>query len=433
VSRTLPGIALNHLSAAGIVRAIDAGEATAEAVTRACLDRIAERDDDVGAFEYLDAAYALEQARVLDSLTTRGPLHGVPVGIKDCFETFDMPTGWGSEIYAGRNTGRDAALVSLLRRAGAVILGKTVTSEFVAFHPGKTRNPHDLSRETGVSSMGSAAGVADFMFPVGIGTQTGSSIVRPAAHCGVIGYKASHGELPTDGLMAFAPAFDTAGFMVRDPEDIELVRRATIGADPAPARPADAPVRVALVRTRHWHEAEPAARDAVEAAAARLRAAGAVVDESPVLPESFDSLTQIHKIIQGWEGVHWRAYEYEHHRDEISDGLISFLDWGASLTHGDYVAAREVAESARRGFDALFVDHDVVLTPSAVGEPLPVDRPTGDAMFNRTWSLLRTPCLNLPFGRGPQGLPVGIQFVGRMHRDAQFLADVRWIAARLSD
>ncbi len=423
---------LNELSARGVVGLIASGEISAEEVTRACLARIEAREPVVGAFEYLDPAAAVEQARVLDGGPPRGPLHGLPVGVKDCFETFDMPTGFGSEIYAGNETGRDAAIVALLRNAGAVILGKTVTSEFIAFWPGKTRNPHDPDRTTGVSSMGSAAGVADMMMPVGLATQSGGSTVRPAAHCGVIGYKSSHGEMPTDGLMPMQASTDTVGFMTRRVGDAVLMREALLGAVPAPPRPAGSPPRVALVRTSHWEEAEAIVHEVVERAAGALRAAGAVVEE-PAAAGRLDGLTATATAIQRFEFARWRAWEWTHHRDRISAPLREFMEEGWKTSFETYNRAQVAAAEARAAFDALFDDHDLVLTPSAAGEALELGYPTGSSNFNRMWSLLHGPAVNLPAGRGPRGLPVGVQLIGRKYRDDAFLADAAWVHERIGD
>ena len=421
---------LNERSATAVVETIASGKASAEDVTRACLARIEEREAEVGAFEYLDPAYAIEQARVLDDGPVRGPLHGVPIGIKDCFETFDMPTGFGSEIYAGHNTGRDAAIVALMRNAGAVILGKTVTSEFIAFWPGKTGNPHNSEHTTGVSSMGSAAGVADLMMPVGLATQSGGSTVRPAAHCGVIGYKSSHGEMPTDGLMPMQASTDTVGFMVRHMEDTALMRRALLGAEPAAPRPADSPPRVALIRTSHWEEAEPVTHEIIGKVSDKLRAAGAVVEE-PGMASRLDRFTDVAITIQQFEFAHWRAYEWEHHREEISEPLREFMEEGHRTSFADYNRAQINAAKTRAEFDALFETYDLVLTPSAAGEALKLGYPTGSSNFNRMWSLLHSPGINLPTGTGPQGLPLGVQLIGRKHHDDKFLADATWVCDHL--
>ena len=422
---------LNQLSATAVVAAITSGECSAEDVTRACLARIEEREPVVEAFEYLDAAYAIEQAKVLDDGPVRGPLHGVPIGIKDCFETFDMPTGWGTEFYAGRNTGRDAAIVTLMRNAGAVILGKTVTSELVAFWPGKTRNPHNPEHTPGVSSMGSAAGVADMMMPVGLATQSGGSTVRPAAHCGVIGYKASHAEMPTDGLMLLQPTCDTVGFMVRRMEDAALMRKALLGAAPATPLPDDSPLRIAMIRTPHWAEAEPITHTVIEEVSEKLRTAGAVIEE-PALSGHFDVLTAAHLTIQYFEVAHWRVYEWDNHRDDISEPMQEFIAEGRKTSFADYKQAQIIGAEARAEFDALFDTYDLVLTPSADGEAIKLAYPTGSSNFNRMWSLLHSPSANLPAATGPQGLPVGVQVIGRKYQDDKFLADATWVNDRIS-
>ena len=421
---------LNELSATAIVAAITSNNCTAENVTRACLARIEEREAEIGAFEYLDPSYAIEQARLLDAGPVRGALHGVPIGIKDCFETFDMPTSFGSEIYADNNTGRDAAIIVLLRNAGAVVLGKTVTSEFIAFWPGKTKNPHNTEHTTGVSSMGSAAGVADMMMPIGLATQSGGSTVRPAAHCGIIGYKASYGEMPTDGLMPMQASTDTVGFMVREIADAALIRKALLGAEPARPRPAEAPPRIALIRTSHWDEADPVTHSVIEDVSTRLRSAGARVEE-PAMASRLDNFTDVAITIQKFEFAHWRAYEWEHHRELISEPLQQFMVEGHETSFVSYNQAQRDAAATRAEFDTLFDTYDLVLTPSAVGEAFKLGYPTGSSNFNRMWSLLHCPGINLPASTGPQGLPVGVQLIGRKYHDDQFLADTAWVYDRI--
>lgn len=423
---------LNELSARDVVRVVAAGEASAEDVTRACLARIEAREDDVKAFQFLDPDLALAQARALDRGPRSGVLHGVPLGVKDIIETIDMPTGWGSAIYDGRRTGRDAACVTLCRAAGAVMIGKTVTSEFAAYSAGKTRNPHDIARTTGASSMGSAAGVADYMFPVGFGSQTASSIIRPAAHCGTVGYKATTGTFSLDGVMELCHSLDTLGFLTREIGDIALMRAALLGESPDVTLrdPQDAP-RIGLVRTKHWPEADAITHDVVEGAANKLSEAGAVVDV-PDLPEGFDRLTEAHVTIMQYEASRGRAFEFYQHRDGLTDVFRNFVEEGQGVSREDYLAAQSVAVQCRRGIDTVFDSYDLLLTPSAVGEAIELAPLTGNPMFSRLWTLLHLPLLNLPVATGPQGLPVGIQLVGRHGADNKLLADAQWVRDRMT-
>ena len=423
---------LNELSGREVVAMIAAGDASAEDVTRSCLNRISARENDVQAVQFIDPELALNQARALDLGPATGVLHGLPLGVKDIIETIDMPTGWGSAIYDGRMTGRDAACVSLCRAAGAVILGKTVSSEFAAYSPGKSRNPHDFGRTTGASSMGSAAGVADFMFPIGFGSQTASSIIRPAAHCGTVGYKATTGKFSLEGVMELCHSLDTLGFLTREIGDISLMRAALLGdgAD-APVRDATAAPRIALVRTKHWPEAEEITRDVVEGVVAKLTDAGAIVEE-PELPEDFDGLTEAHATIMPFEASRGRGFEYREHRPGLTHVFQAFVEEGQATAFADYVAAQDLAIRCRKGVDKLFETYDLFVTPSAVGEAIELGGLTGNPMFSRLWTLLHLPLINVPVATGPQGLPVGIQLVGRHGADNKLLADAQWVRDRLS-
>ena len=423
---------LNELSATAVVAAISSGDCSAEDVTRACLARIDARDEEVGAFEYLDSAYAVEQAKVLDNGPIRGLLHGVPIGVKDIMDTFDMPTGWGFEPYSGRTVERDAGAVALCRQAGAVILGKTVTSEFAAFHPRKTRNPHNTDHTPGVSSMGAAAGTADFMFPVGFGTQTGGSIIRPAACCGVIGYKPTFDDLPLDGVMVLGQILDTLGFLTRDLRDCTLMRAALLGDAPdLPPRAANDPPRIASVRTRYWEDADPTVHALIENSIAVLAAAGAVIEE-PEMPEGFDDLGDAHATIMPVGSAQARAYEYETHRDELSEVFREHVERGRATDYADYDRAVILTRICRAALDRLFDRYDVLVTPSAPGEAVKGVFPTGGSMFNRFWTLLHVPLVHLPVSTGPQGLPVGFQLVGRHGADRSLLSTAQWVLDRLA-
>ena len=307
------------------------------------------------------------------------------------------------------------------------MIGKTVSSEFAAYSPGKTRNPHDASRTTGASSMGSAAGVADFMFPIGFGSQTASSIIRPAAHCGVVGYKATFGTFTLDGVMELCNSFDTLGFLVREIGDISLMRAALLSdAVEAPVRHSKNPPRIALVRTAHWSKAEAITRDVVEGAAEALSRAGAMVEE-PGMPDGFDRLTEAHETIMRFEASRGRSFEYREHREDLSDVFRAFMEEGQGVSYEGYLAAQDLAMRSRAAIDELFDTYDMFLTPSAVGEAIELGPVTGSPVFNRLWTLLHVPLISLPSGTGPQGLPIGVQLVGRRRSDNKLLADAQWV------
>jgi len=310
-----------RLSAAALARSIDNGELTAEAVMRSCLDRIAEREPVVRAWAHLDHDAALAAARACDKSVTDGLLKGVPFGIKDIFDTADMPTGYGSPIYTGCRPGFTASAASLPRAAGAVLLGKTVTTEFANRHPGPTANPHDPSHTPGGSSSGSAAAVADFMVPLAIGTQTGGSVIRPAAYCGVVGFKPSYGLFPPAGMHPNTESLDTVGIMARSVEDIALFRAALMAIPyERPGMP-ERPPRLALCHTPHWDQALPDGRAVLEAAAARLRAAGCEIVESELPPEC-DGVSEVQRRHSVFEALRVHAPELYRHKALLSADLL---------------------------------------------------------------------------------------------------------------
>jgi Asp-tRNA(Asn)/Glu-tRNA(Gln) amidotransferase A subunit family amidase len=415
----------HELSVAAAAAEIAAGRLTAEALVESCLARIAEREPTVGAWEFLDRVQARTQARALDRGPRRGPLHGIPIGIKDIVDTQDMPTGCGSPIYRDRRSAWDAACVALLRAAGAVILGKTVTTEFAYFQPGKTANPHNPRHTPGGSSSGSAAAVADRMVPAALGTQTAGSIIRPAAFCGVVGYKPTFGSFSLAGVKPFSPSLDTLGVFARAVEDLPLLRRALLGAEEQSPKPA--PPRIALCRTAHWSVAEPATQHALERAATQLAAAGATVTETEGAAD-FGALTEAQKTIMAFEAARSYASELFLHSAEVSAKLHELAEAGFACPIVDYHRALSLAEDARRRLDDQFRNVDVLIAPSAVGEAPEGLGATGDPIFNRAWTLLHVPTLTLPLFTGPGGLPVGIQLVGRRGDDARVLAAAAWIA-----
>ncbi len=422
---------LNELSAAEIAHRVAAREANAEAVVADCLERIAAREPVVHAFAHVDSELALRAARALDRGPIRGALHGVPIGIKDVIDTADQPTEMGSPIYAGHRPACDAACVALLRAAGAVILGKTITCEFAGMTAGPTTNPHDPARTPGGSSSGSGAAVADLMLPAALGTQTGGSVLRPAAYCGVIGYKPTFGAFNRAGLKFAAESLDTIGLLARSLDDIALLTSVLLGGPPgAPAALGAAPT-IGLCRTPLWDTADPETKHAVEDAAARLARAGATVREV-VLPADFAGLkTAARETINNYERSKSMAAEWASHRDLISPKLARCIALGMQMPYQDYLAAIRLGESCRARLPAVFEGCDILLTPCVQGEaPLGLDS-TGDPGFQAIWTILHVPALSLPTHRGPRGLPVGIQLVGRRHDDQRLLACARWVWERL--
>jgi Asp-tRNA(Asn)/Glu-tRNA(Gln) amidotransferase A subunit family amidase len=431
----MPHAEPNRLPATTLARLIDAGELSVEAVVLSCLERIREREPVVRAWTHLADAAALAAARACDKSAQRGPhgvLRGVPFGIKDIFDTADMPSGYGSPIYTGCRPSFDASAVALPRAAGAILLGKTVSTEFANRHPGPTSNPHNRAYTPGGSSSGSAAAVADFMVPLALGTQTGGSVIRPAAYCGVVGFKASYGLFPPAGMHMNTDSLDTVGAMARSVGDIALFRAALMAIPyEAPVSP-ERPPRLALCRTMHWDEAEPEGRAVLEAAAARLGAAGATIVDSE-LPGACADISEIQRRHSAYEAPRNHAPELHRHAALLSDDLLANgrIAAGRKLSLDDFRAALRRAERARAAAQEWAGGFDAILTLPAPGQAPKGLASTGNAVFNGLWTLLYMPCLTLPAGEGPDGLPVGIQLVGRRHDDARLLDIGLWVEQQL--
>jgi len=429
----MPARPLNELTASEIVAAIAAGTTTAEAVTRACLDHIAAREPQVGAWQFVDPELALAQARERDRRGTVGPLQGVPVGIKDIIDTCDMPTEYGTPIHAGHRPRIDAAVVALTRRAGGVVLGKTVTTEFANRFPGKTRHPRDPRRTPGGSSSGSAAAVGDAMVPFALGTQTTASTIRPAAFCGCVGYRPTWGDIRCHGVMEAAGSLDTVGLIARSVEDIALYRDVLVGIGPEPLAPRIIdPPRIGFCRTPFWDECEPSTRQLLEDCAARLAAAGARVTDVR-LPADFGQVDDAHRWVSSFEFARNRAWEIDHHYTLISQTLRdNRLKDGLGCSFEQYREARTFLARMRARLDDVFVDHDVLLAPSAAGEAPAGLGFTGNASHCVLWTSTHVPCITLPLFRGPEGLPVGAQFVAARGQDRRLFEAARWVMAQYS-
>src|SRR5215472_3951096 len=415
---------LLQLSAREAAQRIAERKLSSQDLVTACLERIAAREAAVGAWAFLDPDQALAEARARDQAKPLGPLHGVPIGVKDVMDTADMPTSYGSRAYRGHQPRADAACVALARAAGGVVLGKTVTTEFAAMSPGKTRNPFNAAHTPGGSSSGSAAAVADRMVPLAFGTQTAGSIIRPAAFCGVVGYKPSFGTVAIAGTKIFAPSLDTIGGFARDVSDIAWFIAALTDRPNLLPREAASRPRIGLYRTEPWREAAPATVAALEAAAAALARAGALVAERRPFA-AFDGLDRAQQTVMGYGGVRSFAWERFHRADAIMPRTAALLADGAAVTAATYDEALATAAKARAAVPDFFGDFDVMLVPSAPGEAPPIAT-TGDPVFNRPWTLLHLPCLTLPAGRGSAGLPLGVQLVARLGDDVRLLAVARF-------
>jgi len=412
---------LRSLSVREAARQIADRRITAEAFVSAFLDRIEAREGVVGAWEYLDRDQALAAARRRDAEPPRGPLHGIPIAVKDLIDTVDMPTAYGSPIYRGHRPAADASCVALARAAGAVVLGKTVTTEFATFTPGKTANPRNPAHTPGGSSSGSAAAVADGMAPLAFGTQTAGSVIRPGAYCGCIAYKPSFGLINRAGVKPLADSLDTVGVLAGTVEDAAFFA-GVLSERPALrhlAVPSEAP-RFGLYRTPMWNEAELAAAAALDAARAALDRAGAAVAELAIAPEH-EGLIETHDTIMWFEIVRALAFERIEHSAELSPRLAQSIDAGMAIGANVYEQACARASAARSRLDGFFAESDAVIVPAAPGEAPAGLGNTGDPIFNRMWTLLGVPCVAVPARWADNGLPTGVQLVGRLGNDARLM------------
>jgi Asp-tRNA(Asn)/Glu-tRNA(Gln) amidotransferase A subunit family amidase len=356
----------------------------------------------------------------------------VPVGFKDVIDTADMPTQYNSAIYRGHRPHTDASCVAMVRRAGGIVMGKTVTTEFASRTPGPTRNPHNLAHSPGGSSSGSAAAVADYMTPLAFGTQTGGSTIRPAAYCGIVGYKPSYGTINRAGLKQLAESLDTIGVMARTVEDCALLVHAVSARRlPDLSRKLAQPPRIGLCRTSHWKDASPAAQAALESAAATLAQHGARLHDLN-LPPDFDRLYDEQMLIMNFEAARALAPEHMTHPELLSDYMRKMLDEHSTKPREPYAAAMQHARECRHIFTGLFADIDVLITPSAPGEAPAGISGTGSSIFNRNWTLLGVPCVTIPAGKGPADLPLGVQFVGSYDDDERVLRCTEWARGALA-
>jgi Asp-tRNA(Asn)/Glu-tRNA(Gln) amidotransferase A subunit family amidase len=422
------------------------GRLTSTELTADCLERVREVDETVRAWAFLDRDHALRQADAADQQRKEGraagPLHGVPVGVKDIFDTGDMPTELGSPLWTGRTPRRDAAVVARLRAAGAVILGKTVTTEYAYLQPGKTTNPHDPGRTPGGSSSGSAAAVAAHMVPGAIGSQTNGSVIRPAAFCGVVGFKPTHGLIPRTGALLLSRALDHVGVFARTVEDVALLAETLAGFDeedpdtrPA-ARPPLAsvaasepplPPRLAFVRSPVWEQALPVTRRAFAELVDTLDEAVTEVEVGP----GFARAVEMHRAIMEVEMAHNLHRDYDKGGERLSPVLRALIERGRARAAVDYTAALAGIPALNRALEAVFDEYDAIVTPAAPGEAPRGLESTGNPIFCTVWTYLGTPAVTLPLLRSEEGMPLGVQLVARRDNDARLLRTARWLIATL--
>lgn len=410
-----------------------AGEVSVAEIAESALDRIKTRDPSLHAWEFVDREVVNEQVR---HVQTGSRLAGVLVGIKDNFETFDMPTTFGSPAYAGNRPAEDASSVARLREAGALVVGKTAMTQFAAvYEPAKTVNPYQSDRTPGGSSSGSAAAVADRMVPVALGTQTAGSVIRPAAYCGIFGFKPTANAIDRKGVKLISPTLDAVGMFARSVEDLLLLggvlfpagngmNARSLGQTTDYSR-----VRVAFVRTNRWQQAELATRSAVETASELI--ARELGDVSEVqLPPLFDELIEGSIDIFHFELARMLDAEYRQHRDVLLPSLVEAIEDGLRIKQRNYDARLETASACRSIVKDVFRHHDVILTPATLGEAPSIES-TGDPLFCRSWSLLGNPTVTVPGLRGPHGLPVGVQLVGDVGADLALLSIADRVASLL--
>ena len=416
---------LKTSSARAIAAALTAAATTSEVEVRACLDRIAARDPALGAFIVVGPEQAIAAARDWDKARKLGdkvpPLAGIPLAVKDNIDTADLPTGYGSEIYDGHRPLADAACVAQARNAGAVVLGKTVTTEFAYYRPGKTVNPHDPERTPGGSSQGSAAAVAAGLVPLAFGTQTAGSIIRPAAYCGVVGYKPTWGLLPRAGVKVLSDWLDTVGIIARDVDDVAFAMAGLTARPSLRPERGGRTFRIAVLREPYPGTAEPEAVTVLDRAMAALETAGHAVRDLP-MPPQLHQLVRLQRLVMAYDMDKSLADERRRHEAKLSSILKSYLDEGRSISARAYDGALVTTREVMRDLDGVFGDADVILSPPAPGEAPKGLQATGDPAFNRVWTQLQLPCLTLPAGKGPHGMPVGIQLAARTGQDALLLA-----------
>ncbi|MDA9501226.1 glutamyl-tRNA amidotransferase [Bradyrhizobium sp. CCBAU 11357] len=434
-------MSLNALGLADAAAGIRDGRLSSVELVADCLERIDEVDGDIRAWAFLDRDHAMRQAEAADGHRKQGkatgPLHGVPVGIKDIFDTGDMPTEFGSELWAGRTPRRDAAAVARLRAAGAVILGKTVTTEYAYYNPSKTRNPRDRNHTPGGSSSGSAAAVAALMVPGAIGSQTNGSVIRPAAFCGVVGFKPTHGLIPRSGALELSRTLDHVGVFGRSVEDVALLAEVLVGFDqedpdtrPVACPPFTAvaasepplPPRFAFVHSPVWDQAEPVTRDAFAELVEVLGDASSEVELGPRFAKAVD----MHGIIMEVDMAHNLRRDYERGGDRLSTRLRQAIERGRTHLAMDYCNALSGIAPLNQALDHIFDEYDAILTPAAPGAAPGIET-TGNPIFCTLWTYLGVPAISLPLMSSETGLPLGVQLVGRRGNDARLLRTAHWL------
>ncbi len=442
----------NFQTATDAREAIEQGLLTSEELVSACFSRIDELEESIGAWAHLDRECALEQARQADEFRSRGlaigALHGLPVGIKDIIDTSDYPTEYGTVLHQGRRPTKDATLVSLLREAGAIILGKTVTTELAVFSPGKTSNPHNTGHTPGGSSSGSAAAVSTAMAPLAVGTQTNGSVIRPASYCGVYGFKPSFARISRHGVLRQSPPLDTVGVFARSLADLALIadvlmrydgqdesmtpiappRIARVMAEPVPGDP-----HIAFIRTPKWDQVEQSTKDGFRELIDEVNQRQSKTIEVYDLPDTFSDFYEDHRIIMEADLAKSFSSEYQDGKAELSAVLVEMIERGQKVSDEEYQAAVGKAADYSECVHDIVEEYDAILTPSTLGAAPAGLEATGSPVMNTLWTLCGTPAVNIPLLQSPEGLPVGVQLVGGKGDDARLFRTARWLLELLDD
>lgn len=419
------------LSAVQIAAAIKGKVFSAQDFAKDTLDFIKERDTLVHAWLCWNEDNAFEWARRVDAGQASGLLAGVPVGVKDIIDTADFPTCYGSSIYEHHRPGADAASVAMIKEAGGIVIGKTVTTEFAYFQPGLTANPHNLKHTPGGSSSGSAAAVAAGMVPVALATQTAGSLIRPASYCGIWGYKPSFGLFSLAGVKPMAQSLDTLGVLARHVEDLALMQAVLLKKPRYSAvKPFNEVSTIGVCRTYDWSSADQESGRVLDEAAEALSRAGAKVVGFD-LPLEFKELTQAQRMIQAFESARALSFERIHHKDELSPSIRQLMDEGMACTDEMYFDALLLASNCRAMLQDTFDLYDAILAPSAPGAAPEGLNATGDPIFSRMWMPLQVPSVNIPFGRSASGLPIGVQLICGFLQDERLLQLAAWAEKEL--
>ena len=436
----------NLLSATEARALIGQGALTSCELVEACLARIDALEPTIGAWAHLDREVALQQAAAADEFrksgVALGALHGLPIGIKDIIDTADYPTERGTVLHQGRQPERDATLVSLLKEAGAIILGKTVSTELAVYAPGKTRNPHNPDHTPGGSSSGSAAAVAAAMVPLSVGTQTNGSVIRPAAYCGVYGYKPSFGRISRHGVLEQSPPLDTIGVFARDLADLALIADVLMRYDaqdsamiplappciaPVMAQEVPASPHFAFIRSPVWEQVEPVTKDALRELIEATNEAQPKTIDIVDMPASFAALHEDHRQVMEGDLARSFAAEYQRGKVQLSDVLRDMIERGQQVSDTDYQQALARMQDYNAFLGEVFEDYDAILTPATPG-PAPAGiEATGSPVMNTIWTFCGTPAINLPLLQSPDGLPMGVQVVGERNDDARLFRSTRWL------